>query len=171
MRELCELCTSLRCTVVDMISTTSQRSLANAQHNLWCHISAWTAVQATRRSLHLLIKLSGMIRVRFKLCDPYCTPAILTNKNASCMLACPVGAVAEILANIRYFSATAPLTADFSSRGPAPLLADTLLKPDITAPGVQIIAAHTSGPSNLKERLWTPDGAPRFSVLSGTSMS
>ena len=53
--------------------------------------------------------------------------------------------------------------AGFSSRGP---LGD-FLKPDITAPGVQILAGHTPTPL-------TPDGGPAgelFQAIAGTSMS
>ncbi|KAK6160017.1 hypothetical protein DH2020_003398 [Rehmannia glutinosa] len=62
----------------------------------------------------------------------------------------------------------APLVASFSSRGPNRILTD-ILKPDITAPGIEILAA------------FSPMGSPSFnpsdkrsvnySILSGTSMS
>lgn len=53
--------------------------------------------------------------------------------------------------------------ADFSSRGPNPVAAD-LIKPDVTAPGVNILAGNTPFPSA---------GAPGelFQSISGTSMS
>ncbi|MBA2386066.1 MAG: S8 family serine peptidase [Acidimicrobiia bacterium] len=55
---------------------------------------------------------------------------------------------------------TAPLTAAFSSRGPLQATGD-LLKPDITAPGVDVLAAVS------------PDGyfGRDYDLLSGTSMS
>ncbi|CAN7038425.1 unnamed protein product [Brassica rapa subsp. trilocularis] len=65
------------------------------------------------------------------------------------------------------FNQKAPKVASFSSRGPNPIAVD-LLKPDITAPGVEILAAYS------------PLGSPtedidkrhvNYSVLSGTSMS
>src|SRR5436190_3766784 len=55
----------------------------------------------------------------------------------------------------------APMTADFSSRGPAVAGGGDLLKPDITAPGVDVIAAVS--PANHAGNLWD--------TLSGTSMS
>ncbi|KAH7387138.1 hypothetical protein KP509_16G007400 [Ceratopteris richardii] len=62
----------------------------------------------------------------------------------------------------------APTMAAFSSRGPN-LLPPEILKPDITAPGLNILAAYTGkvGPTGL-------DGDDRlvdFSIMSGTSMS
>ena len=55
----------------------------------------------------------------------------------------------------------APVVAGFSSRGPALADGGDVLKPDIAAPGVGIIAA-TANPE---------DGEPTFSFLSGTSMA
>ncbi|KAF5186476.1 Subtilisin-like protease, partial [Thalictrum thalictroides] len=62
----------------------------------------------------------------------------------------------------------APFMASFSSQGPN-LITPEILKPDITAPGVSIIAAYTQaqGPTNLandKRRVL-------FNSVSGTSMS
>uniref|UniRef100_A0A7N0TVY2 Subtilisin-like protease n=1 Tax=Kalanchoe fedtschenkoi TaxID=63787 RepID=A0A7N0TVY2_KALFE len=62
----------------------------------------------------------------------------------------------------------APVMAPFSSVGPNPVDPE-ILKPDITAPGVRIIAAYTG--------LVAPSPVPqdtrrvKFSILSGTSMS
>lgn len=54
-----------------------------------------------------------------------------------------------------------PVTAGFSSRGPALANGGDLLKPDITAPGVNVLAAVAPGPNQGRD----------FSFLSGTSMS
>jgi hypothetical protein len=54
-----------------------------------------------------------------------------------------------------------PVTAGFSSRGPDLTSGGDLLKPDITAPGVDIIAAVAPGPHR----------GDSFDVSSGTSMS
>ena len=59
-------------------------------------------------------------------------------------------------------SDTGNVMANFSSRGPGPV-AD-ILKPDVTAPGVNIIAGFTPDPANA-----TP--GENFAYLSGTSMS
>jgi subtilisin family serine protease len=58
-------------------------------------------------------------------------------------------------------TAEAPVMADFSSRGPALAGSGDLLKPDITAPGVDVIAAVA--PPNHADNLWDTE--------SGTSMS
>ncbi|XP_031260633.1 subtilisin-like protease SBT1.3 [Pistacia vera] len=61
-----------------------------------------------------------------------------------------------------------PVVAAFSSRGPN-LLSLEILKPDVVAPGVNILAAWTSetGPSSLP----TDHRRVQFNILSGTSMS
>ncbi|KAL0922352.1 hypothetical protein M5K25_006330 [Dendrobium thyrsiflorum] len=58
------------------------------------------------------------------------------------------------------FDAAAPYVASFSSRGPNPLTSN-ILKPDLTAPGVDILAA------------WSPLGYPKvpYNIISGTSMA
>jgi hypothetical protein len=53
--------------------------------------------------------------------------------------------------------------AAFSSRGPAGLV----IKPDVTAPGVQILAGHTPTPESITEG---PEGQ-YFQAIAGTSMS
>ncbi|XP_059627108.1 cucumisin-like [Cornus florida] len=62
----------------------------------------------------------------------------------------------------------APYVASFSSRGPNPITRD-ILKPDLTAPGVQIVAAWTQAITLTKT-----DGDKRvvpYNILSGTSMA
>lgn len=53
--------------------------------------------------------------------------------------------------------------ADFSSRGPR--LGDMAIKPEITAPGVDIVAARAAGTN-----LGTPVGTD-YTTLNGTSMA
>ncbi|KAJ6776766.1 PEPTIDASE S8 [Salix koriyanagi] len=74
------------------------------------------------------------------------------------------------LSNVRTELATkpAPFMASFSSRGPN-IIEESILKPDITAPGVSVIAAFTqaTGPSDAEyDKRRTP-----FNTQSGTSMS
>lgn len=54
--------------------------------------------------------------------------------------------------------------AEFSSRGPR--VGDAGIKPDITAPGVGIVAARSS-----TSDLWPDDENPQYASLSGTSMA
>uniref|UniRef100_M4DV05 Uncharacterized protein n=1 Tax=Brassica campestris TaxID=3711 RepID=M4DV05_BRACM len=64
------------------------------------------------------------------------------------------------------FNQKAPKVASFSSRGPNPIAVD-LLKPDITAPGLEILAAYSPlSPPSLEDQRRV-----KYSVLSGTSMS
>ncbi|KAL0824208.1 hypothetical protein Bca101_047885 [Brassica carinata] len=64
------------------------------------------------------------------------------------------------------FNQSAPKVVSFSSRGPNTLAVD-LLKPDITAPGVEILAAYSPlSPPSLEDQRRV-----KYSVLSGTSMS
>ncbi|KAI3467393.1 hypothetical protein Pfo_024056 [Paulownia fortunei] len=62
----------------------------------------------------------------------------------------------------------APRVARFSSRGPNIILPD-ILKPDVTAPGIEILAAYSplASPSNNP----SDKRAVNHSILSGTSMS
>lgn len=71
------------------------------------------------------------------------------------------GATATINASTVIYTAPAPFTASFSSRGPLLAGGGDLLKPDVIAPGQDILAAVAP-----------PGNAGRdFNLLSGTSMS
>ncbi|KAL0336314.1 UNVERIFIED_CONTAM: Subtilisin-like protease SBT4.3 [Sesamum radiatum] len=74
----------------------------------------------------------------------------------------------DILTSESVKNIDAPLVADFSSRGPNGIIPD-ILKPDVTAPGIEILAAFSplappSGFSSDKRSM-------NYSILSGTSMS
>ena len=75
--------------------------------------------------------------------------------------AATAGATAAINAASLVFNAPAPFTASFSSRGPLRAGNGDLLKPDLIAPGQDILAGVS--PAGYNGRL--------FDVLSGTSMS
>ncbi len=75
--------------------------------------------------------------------------------------AATAGATAAINASTITFTEPAPLTASFSSRGPLSAGGGDLLKPDIIAPGQDILAA-VAPPGQ---------GGRDFNLLSGTSMS
>ncbi|KAI3961029.1 hypothetical protein MKW92_017174 [Papaver armeniacum] len=85
---------------------------------------------------------------------------IVTQKNPTASL--------EFKGTIIGSSPSAPKIAAFSSRGPNPITPE-ILKPDVVAPGVNILAAWTGavGPTDLevdKRRV-------EFNIISGTSMS
>ncbi|XP_050225174.1 subtilisin-like protease SBT5.3 [Mercurialis annua] len=63
---------------------------------------------------------------------------------------------------------TAPIMAEFSSPGPN-FITPQILKPDITAPGVSILAAYTEAKSSFP--LFTHEFHVPFNIISGTSMS
>ncbi|XP_048324998.1 subtilisin-like protease SBT4.4 [Ziziphus jujuba] len=75
---------------------------------------------------------------------------------------------AEILKSDSVIDSAAPKVASFSSRGPNDITPD-ILKPDISAPGIDILAAYSpaSSPSS------SPDDARRvnYNIVSGTSMA
>ncbi|PWA95098.1 cucumisin [Artemisia annua] len=75
---------------------------------------------------------------------------------------------ASILKSVEPVDKTAPTVVSFSSRGPNQITAD-LLKPDVTAPGVDILAAWSQATTVTGE-----EGDTRvvpYNIISGTSMS
>ena len=84
-----------------------------------------------------------------------------TDRTAVKAYAATSGATATINASTIVYNAPAPFTAAFSSRGPLLAGNGDLLKPDIIAPGQDILAG-VAPPNN---------GGQLFSLYSGTSMS
>ncbi|EFJ04532.1 hypothetical protein SELMODRAFT_236958 [Selaginella moellendorffii] len=76
-------------------------------------------------------------------------------------------ATIEFLGTV-YGSGNAPVIASFSSRGPNPETPE-ILKPDLVAPGVNILASWTgdAGPTGLS----ADTRRVKFNILSGTSMA
>lgn len=62
----------------------------------------------------------------------------------------------------------APVMADFSSLGPNPISLD-ILKPDITAPGVNILAAYSEA-APITDLTFDNRHVP-FNIIYGTSMA
>ncbi len=85
----------------------------------------------------------------------------VTDRAAVKAYAATAGATASIGQATVVFNAAAPFTASFSSRGPLRAGAGNLLKPDLIAPGQDILAA-IAPPAN---------SGKLFELLSGTSMS
>jgi subtilisin family serine protease len=84
-----------------------------------------------------------------------------TDRAAIKTYAAGAGATAQINQSTIVYNVPAPFTALFSSRGPL-LASPDLLKPDVIAPGQDIIAAVAPTPAN---------GGLSFNLYSGTSMS
>ncbi|CAN8238175.1 unnamed protein product [Cochlearia groenlandica] len=72
---------------------------------------------------------------------------------------------ATVLKSEAIFNQTAPHVLSFSSRGPNIIVTD-ILKPDITAPGLEILAANSLKASPFYDKTHV-----KYSVESGTSMS
>jgi len=105
--------------------------------------------------------------------DPHIIPAVHLSKAdgdaLKAWLATGSGHTATIQATqIHIDPAHADAMADFSSRGPLTNAARDVIKPDVTAPGVDVLAAFRSGsgPAGDAEP-WMDE----FNFLSGTSMS
>ncbi|KAI3497645.1 hypothetical protein L1887_33099 [Cichorium endivia] len=62
----------------------------------------------------------------------------------------------------------APLVASFSSRGPSKLISG-IIKPDVTAPGVEILGAYS--PMASPSQTSTDKSSVNYIILSGTSMA
>ncbi|EFH61927.1 predicted protein, partial [Arabidopsis lyrata subsp. lyrata] len=73
-----------------------------------------------------------------------------------------------VLKSKAIFNQKAPKVASFSSRGPNTIAVD-ILKPDVTPPGVEILAAYS--PLNSPSEVWFDKRHVKYSVLSGTSMA
>ncbi|XP_022764504.1 cucumisin-like [Durio zibethinus] len=75
---------------------------------------------------------------------------------------------ATIYKSIQDNNQFAPFVVSFSSRGPNPITAD-ILKPDLTAPGVDILAAWSEA-TTVSETEGDTRAVP-YNIISGTSMS
>ncbi|KAK7300777.1 hypothetical protein RJT34_11627 [Clitoria ternatea] len=76
---------------------------------------------------------------------------------------------ATILRSLEGRDSNAPYVAPFSSRGPNRITPD-LLQPDITAPGVHILAAWPKDEAPLSG-VWGDDRESYFNIMSGTSQA
>ncbi|XP_047315397.1 cucumisin-like [Impatiens glandulifera] len=75
---------------------------------------------------------------------------------------------ASILKSNKGFDSSTPYIGSFSSRGPNPI-SDHILKPDLCAPGVQILAAWT--PVNAPTREEVDKRRSSYNILFGTSIA
>ncbi|CAL0328176.1 unnamed protein product [Lupinus luteus] len=76
--------------------------------------------------------------------------------------------MAEILKSEIVIDNNAPMVIDFSSRGPN-TIASEILKPDISAPGVHILASFSPDVSPSEDKI--DNRSAKYNIISGTSMS
>lgn len=106
--------------------------------------------------------------------DSHLIPATMVGQTAGDQIRDYVSSVPNPTATIRFkgtvigLSPSAPRVASFSSRGPSHLTPE-ILKPDVIAPGVNILAGWTgsAAPTDLE----IDPRRVQFNIISGTSMS
>ncbi|XP_020266002.1 subtilisin-like protease SBT4.3 [Asparagus officinalis] len=123
----------------------------------------------------LLAGAKGAVMVDYDHLDlswPFPLPAVVVDANEGDRLRNYINSTGNPMANIHQTSAvidgSAPMTASFSSRGPN-LVTPDILKPDVSAPGLNILAAWSpeapiSGYANDKRSV-------QYNIMSGTSAS
>ncbi|XP_038882517.1 subtilisin-like protease SBT5.6 [Benincasa hispida] len=107
--------------------------------------------------------------------DPHFVPATAVSYEDANMILKYIKSRTNPTANIVppitiYGSRPAPAMANFSSRGPNPV-DPHFLKPDITAPGVDILAAWSEQDSPTKLPKYLDPRIVKYNLYSGTSMS
>ncbi len=97
--------------------------------------------------------------------DPHSVPSVHVDYTTGMAIKEYIAARPTARANIQFIGATdfknAPSMTIFSSRGENPTSPD-IIKPDVTAPGFQVLAGYSP--------VATPDGS-QFAAIAGTSMS
>ncbi|XP_075488830.1 subtilisin-like protease SBT1.1 [Primulina tabacum] len=104
--------------------------------------------------------------------DPHVLPATSLGASAANAIKKYINSSSKATAMIKFegtkYTKPAPVLAAFSSRGPS-LIDPNIIKPDVTGPGVNILAAW---PSNISPtQLETDKRRVKFNIVSGTSMS
>ncbi|WCJ19691.1 Subtilisin-like protease [Euphorbia peplus] len=123
-------------------------------------------------SIGVLGLVSAQIKDHTDIAFSFPLPASLlsptNNANALKYITSTREPTAKIFKSTEHKDELAPYVASFSSRGPNPITKD-ILKPDLTAPGVDILAAwseYTSVTGIVGDRRVVP-----YNIISGTSMS
>ncbi|WCJ32550.1 Subtilisin-like protease [Euphorbia peplus] len=130
-------------------------------------------IEAARAGAVGMILANDEINGDALLSDPHFIPATHISYNNGLKVRKYINSTKNPTASISpvktvYGIKTAPSMASFSSRGPNPIQPG-ILKPDVTAPGVNVLAAYSgavSASGGPKDRRIVP-----YMILSGTSMS
>ncbi|PIA54550.1 hypothetical protein AQUCO_00900841v1 [Aquilegia coerulea] len=110
----------------------------------------------------------GYTDVAFSFQLPASYVSLQDGGNISLYMNTTSNATASILKSIEVKDPAAPFVVSFSSRGPNPITSD-ILKPDISAPGVDILASWSRATTVTGEVNDTR--VVSFNIISGTSMS
>ncbi|XP_044393025.1 subtilisin-like protease SBT1.7 [Triticum aestivum] len=138
-------------------------------------VGAWAGFDVERAGGAGMISADSRVRFGDAVkAQPFNLPGLQLSSTGGKKLADYMSSVAYPVASFNFTSNTvtgenrAPMVAGFSSRGPNPIVPE-ILKPDVIAPGVNILAAWSGAAS--------PSGSdmdPRrvgYNILSGTSMA
>ncbi|VAI17599.1 unnamed protein product [Triticum turgidum subsp. durum] len=138
-------------------------------------VGAWAGFDVERAGGAGMISADSRIRFGDAVrAQPFNLPGLLLSSTGGKKLADYMSSVAYPVASFNFTCNTvtgenrAPMVAGFSSRGPNPIVPE-ILKPDVIAPGVNILAAWSGAAS--------PSGSnmdPRrveYNIISGTSMA
>lgn len=119
-----------------------------------------------------MLLLNNPIQGEELVADPHVLPSALLGASAGKVIQRYLKQDKNLTGSISFHGTTygsrAPMIASFSSRGPSPI-DPNVIKPDVTAPGVNILAAWP--PISSITDSSTDQKGVEFNIMSGTSMS
>ncbi|XP_065882269.1 subtilisin-like protease SBT3 [Euphorbia lathyris] len=142
---------------------------------VFCDATTKIDVEGQKEELERVGAYGGIFITDLPLLDPtdYTIPCLVLSKTSGALVKeYLIGVTTPKVKNFQFISTNfntkpAPQVAHFSSRGPDPIT-PSVLKPDILAPGVDVLAAFTPEPFIKVGRY---NLATDYALLSGTSMA